>query len=56
MFEKHIFWTKNDIIEGSKLFGSEMDEIINPIEFKDIMNMKEKYLFLYKIISNLYTN
>lgn len=49
----------NDIIEGFKLFGSETDGKINPKEFKeimDIMNMNEKYPFLYKIISNLCAN
>ena len=49
----------NDIIEGFKLFGSETDGKINPKEFKeimDIMNMNEKYPFLYKIISNLCEN
>ena len=49
----------NDIREGFKLFGSETDGVINPIEAKEIMeimNMNEKNPFLYNIITNLCSN
>ena len=49
----------NDIKEGFKLFGSETEGVINPIEAKEIMeimNMNEKNPFLYNIITNLCSN
>ena len=49
----------NDIKEGFKLFGSETNAIINPAEFKEIMelmNMNEKSPFLYNIVTKLCLN
>ena len=49
----------NDIKEGFKLFGSETNAIINPAEFKEIMelmNMNEKSPFLYNIVTKLCSN
>ena len=49
----------NDIKEGFKLFGSETNTIINPAEFKEIMelmNMNEKSPFLYNIVTKLCLN
>ena len=45
-----------DIIEGFNLFQQEKEDLINPIEVKeimDVMNMSEKNPFLYNIITNL---
>ena len=49
----------NDIIEGFKLFGSETNGVINPIEVKEIMelmSMNEKNPFLYNIVTKLCSN
>ena len=49
----------NGIKEGFKLFGSETNAIINPAEFKEIMelmNMNEKSPFLYNIVTKLCSN
>ena len=45
----------NSIIEGFQIFSSETNGLINPNEFKEIMetmNMSEKNPFLYNIIKN----
>ena len=49
----------NSIIEGFQIFGSETNGLINPNEFKEIMetmNMSEKNPFLYNIIKNFYSD
>ena len=49
----------NSIIEGFQMLGSETGGLINPNEFKEIMeimNMKEKNPFLYNIIEKFCTD